>query len=157
MASKVDKSTGEVVHAVSREAQLAHIESLVLSVPEAESGDEFEILARLANATTPDELNMGDGLPAIKDLVGRTLIVRGIARRESDKQYDTAWYLVIDATDANTGEEVRCQTSAKVAMMQLVQLHNMQAFPAWIRVDSKVTRNDMTAINLVIQDTAISK
>lgn len=156
MAANRTKPT-TIVGAVSREAQIEALESMVLAVPEGEAGDELEMLLRVAQATTPEGANIDGGLPSLLDLVGHSLKIDSISRHAGDMEaYGKAWFIVADALDVKSGEMVRFQTSATVALMQLVKWFQLGAYPVWVDVKAVTTRNKQQAINLVLTDSAIS-
>lgn len=142
------KEDDTAVQPVSAEAQLARYDAMIMAVPEATEDDGTGMVLQVLNATNWEAVNLGDKLPSFKDLIGKEFQVLAVERRIGDEQFGGGWYLVADCVDKRTGETFRAQTSAGVAMAQLVALHNLGAFPVILRVESANTRGGREAVNL---------
>lgn len=133
----VDEASN-VVHQVSREAQVEAYSQMITMVPAGQS-DGFDIIVRIASATSWEDVNVSeDGLPDTKDQLGRRLRFESISRRESDKQNDNPWYFVVEATDLKTGEAIRFSTGSQTIMAQLATLY----VKGWLPVIGEVVQSE---------------
>lgn len=143
-----DKAPGATVtRPVTADTALEMYRGMITAIPEAPESDGSELIAQILMSTDISDSRGTQKLPAGKDLVGRTLAVQSVVRYPSDIDGGLGWYLVADAVDTNTGEQVRFQTSAGSLMAWLVKLHFSDALPATIKVTAAETRKGMTAIS----------
>jgi hypothetical protein len=129
------------------------------SVPFADDGDGYGMVSAILDADNwQDFASDSSTLPKASAVAGRDLRVREIVRRESDIEdgsdsgLDLPWYIVIDSTDVNTGDQVMWQTSAATVITKLVKLHSMGKLPAVVRTSeaAKKTKRGFTPVNLSV-------
>lgn len=146
--------SGDVVQRPTGMAALAQFSELVAQVPDAEDGDGLDIVARILNADTVDELAEDDGLPSTKDLAPFAPHVQSIAKRASDHQSLTGYYLIVEAVSTH-GEPLRFSAGGEQCVALLSKLHQLGAFPCQVSFEATPTKSGNTAINgKVIPSTA---
>lgn len=147
MATNNAATTGTVAVPVTPDKALEMYRGMVTAIPEAPESDGSELIAQILMSTDISDSMETSGLPAGKDLIDRRLRVESVLRYPSDMEGGLGWYLVADATDVDTGEQVRFQTSAGSLMAWLVKLHFSDAFPAVIQPTATETRKGRTAVS----------
>lgn len=163
----IDETGAEVAPAppgtlavADKAAVLEAARALLDLVPDATDDDGTGIIARLLEAEGWEDLNQLSKLPAGKDLVGVTMVIRAIAKRESDIEPEDDetgirldHYLVIDAVRSGLGTELRWQTSAPALVLPIAKLYVWGKFPATctIRKAEKPTKRGFWPLNLEVQ------
>lgn len=104
------------------------------------------IIERMQAATNLDELFDAQdvSLPSGKSLVDSELMIRDFTVRKSDPQYSEnsiGYYYVIDAADADTGEDVRFATGALNILSLLMALRVRGDLPIRVAIRGKSTPN----------------
>ena len=104
-------------------------ESMLASVPLA-GQDGFEgIIAAIALATDPADLDAPWRSAGLEDWLNEPIVVTGIRKMESDYQTGLGWFLVIDGAVKATGEVLAITTGSVSVVAQLVKAHALGAFP----------------------------
>lgn len=143
--------------AADRSAVVDAAIALMEMVPEAVDDDGTGIIANLLAAENWEDLNSQTKLPAGKELVGETLVLRAISRRVSELEDDDEGtgiklphYLIIDSVRSGLGTGVRWQTSSPGLVVPIVKLYVWGKFPATVRIDQsdKPTKKGFRPLNL---------
>ena len=104
-------------------------EAMIASVPDA-GGDGFEsILAAIALASAPSQLDAPWRSTGLAGFANTPLVVTGIRKMPSDFPGGLPWFLIIDAANLLTGEVVSITTGAVSVVAQLVKAWSLDAFP----------------------------
>lgn len=141
-------------HLAKREAVVAQFVQLVNQVPDAPEGDITDLLGPILAAQDWEDLNMADALPSSKTLVGHEIRVDSIAKKVSDKESITGYYLLCDGIDFTTGEtDLRFTAGGAQAVAVLSQLYVLRSLPAKVRFDAVDAGAGNTAINCKVLDT----
>lgn len=113
------------------------VKSILADVPDADT-DPTERMANFI-LTQPAEkwAELWEGLPSIRDYKGRVIDVHGIRARESDFEGPVGVYLILDATDVETGAQELISCSSQMSMVQLLALHKRGQLPARVRIVEK--------------------
>lgn len=138
--------SGDVVQKPSGMAAVAAFQELVTVVPVADDGDSMDIVARVLNATSVEELAEDDGLPSSKDLAPFAPYVTGVTRRASDHPSNTGFYLICDGA-LPSGEPVRFSAGGEQTVALLAKLHQLGAYPIQVSFEKVTTKGGRTAIN----------
>lgn len=143
--------------AADKAAVLDMAVSLMEMIPEAVDDDGTGIIANLLAAEGWEDLNTQAKLPAGKDLVGETLVLRAVSRRVSEIEDDEEGngfslphYLIIDSVRSGLATEVRWQTSSPGLVVPICKLYVWGKFPATVRIDQsdKPTKRGFRPLNL---------
>ncbi len=141
----------EQIQPIDKEA-LATFETLMDKVPEP-SGDAYgRIIEQIANATKASELDSPWSTDSFLKLDGKEILVNGITKVPSDYPGGLPWFLVVDYTDKDTGEECTATTGSVAVVMQLVKAYILKALPLSVQVivAERETRNGFHPVHLRI-------
>lgn len=131
---------------------VAQAQSLLATVPDAEDqgGGQDGILAQLAGAQSPEDLDKPWQARDFESLLGATVVVYGIAKRPADYQGGLSHYLVVDLADQSTGERMTVTTGSVNIVGQLVVAYAKGWLPIQARVEQsqKATRNGFFPLRL---------
>ena len=108
---------------------IARVQDAVRDIPGADGSGGEAIILQLLNATTIDDLNAPWEATNGRSLAGKRLAIRGVTQRESSFNDGTGIFLVVDATDTQTGELATFTTSAISVVLQLARIHQLGMFP----------------------------
>lgn len=125
----------------------------VQAIPEADDEDAgMQIVGRILDASSPDQLNALGELPSGEDVAGRTLVVHGLQRRPSSFDSGLGVYLVIDAADADTGESVRFGCGSTTVVAVLAKAHHEGWLPITVRITvaDKATKAGFRPLNIAV-------
>jgi hypothetical protein len=126
------------------EQAIAAWNGMIQGVPDAVEG-YGRIAAQLAAADSPEALNEPWDTQAqdMATYVGSTLIVRSVAKAQSDFAGGLPWFLIVDAIDEDTGEAVTLTTGSANIVMQLTKAYVMGWLPrrVMVEVSEKATKN----------------
>lgn len=104
---------------------------LVQQVPAGDDGTAMVgILESLVQATTYDALNAPWDVNDTEKVLDRLIIVTGIKRQASAYADGLGVFLVVSATDTETGELLTFTTGAVSVVAQLVRAYTANLFPA---------------------------
>jgi hypothetical protein len=137
---------GEVVQRPTGMAALTQFSELVTQVPVAPEGDSMDIVARILEADTVEELAEDDGLPSSKDLAPFAPYIHAVTRRPSDHPSNTGFYLICDGALPN-GEVVRFSAGGEQTVAVLAKLHQLGAYPIQVSFEKVTTKGGQTALN----------
>lgn len=157
MAGKAGNTETQEVESVTMTEDLAAILTpLLMGIPEG-TGSGEDMLKRLLEATTVEELDLSGSLPSAQTLAPFYCRVASLTRHESTMGGAVPWYLVAEGSDPKTGEVVRFQTSAGVPFIVLTKLHGMGLLPANVKITKaeKETRNGYRPLNVEILGTNV--
>lgn len=131
------EATGAALVAATEPTGLELVKSILAEIPDADT-DPTERMANFI-LTQPAEKweSLWAGLPSIRDFVGRQVIVYGIRARESDFEGPVGLYLILDATDVETGTHELISCSSQMSMVQLLTLYRRGQLPARVEVVQK--------------------
>lgn len=147
MATPKKGKAGEVVQRPTGLAAIGQFSELVTQVPLAEDGDGTELIARILEAESLEDLAEDDGLPSSKDLAPFTCRVLSIARRQSDNPSMTGFYLIVDGVNTANGEVLRFSAGGEQTVAVLAKLHQLGALPCEVTFTEAQTKGGRTAIN----------
>lgn len=128
-AARGEVITGEDGPTILPPAVVESYEAMIADVPEAGADGFASILAALALATDPADLDAPWRSQGLGDLVNVPVRVTGIRKMPSDYPGGLPWFLVIDGAIIETGETVAVTTGAVSVVAQLVKAHQLGAFP----------------------------
>lgn len=123
---------------------------MVNQVPEAAPGDIADIIGPILQATSWEDLQLEDALPSSKTLTGVRLRVESIARKPSDKDSVTGFYLLCKGARLDTGELVKFTAGGEQAVAVLTKLYLLGALPAFVEFRSVATTSGNDAINCAV-------
>lgn len=142
-----DKAKQEgVVQRPTGMAALAQFSELVTQVPVAEDGDGMDIVARVLEADSVEELAEDDGLPSSKDLAPFAPYITSVSRRPSDHPSSTGFYLICEGAYPD-GRPVRFSAGGEQTVAMLAKLHQLGAYPIQVSFELAQTRGGKTAVN----------
>lgn len=136
-----------------REAIKARFIELVNQVPDAPEGDIADLLGPILAAKSWEELTPLDNLPSSKTMVGHEVRVDAIAKKVSEKDTMTGYYLLCEGVDFGSGYVGRFTAGGEQAVAVLSQLHVLGALPAKVRFDEIDVTSGNKAINCKVLDT----
>ena len=110
----------------------------IVNIPEAGSEGWEGILATIATAERPEDLDAAWRSSGGKDLVGRPLEVRSIRRMPSDYGQGLPFFLVVDGADLLTGEKVTLTTGSVGVVGALVIAHSR----GWLPIRGTIVESD---------------
>jgi hypothetical protein len=107
-----------------------------------ETFDADEILGRILTAATwEDALAVQEsGLPSGKDLVDVPLIIEDFEVAESEKEGGVGFFLFVNATNLETGEEVQFSVGAGNVMAILWQARTFEKLPGSFIIKGKQSK-----------------
>lgn len=140
------RKAGEVVQKPSGMAALAQFSELVTAIPVAEDGDGMDIVARILEADTLEELAKDDGLPSSKDLAPFAPYIVSVSRRPSDHPSNTGFYLICDGALPD-GRPIKFSAGGEQTVAVLAKLHQLGAYPIQVSFETTQTRSGRTAVN----------
>lgn len=138
---------------ISESVMLAFREAAA-SIPSAsDSGDVWgSITESILNATSIEELDAPWRTEGLRDLVNVPIRIESLRRRESDYTQGLDQYLIITATNLDTGEKVTVTTGSVSIVLQLVQAFRLKALPLEVipRESEKPTESGYRPMHLEI-------
>lgn len=146
MTATQPRKSGDVVQRPTGMAAVAQFAELVTAVPVAADGDSMDIVARVLEATTVDELAEENGLPSTKSLAPFAPYITEVTRRPSDHPSNTGFYLICDGA-LPSGEAVRFTAGGEQTVAVLAKLHQLGAYPIQVSFEKVTTKGGQTAIN----------
>lgn len=111
-------------------APIADFRQMAAAIPAG--GDDtglLNILAQLAAAASPEELAAPWETTGTEKLLGHVLVVTDLKRMPSDFEAGLGFYLVVTATDTETGELSTFTTGAVSIVAQLTKAYAMGWLP----------------------------
>lgn len=131
---------------------LEQIITAVQKIPEAADSDQFGIIAQLLQAKTFGDLNKPWESTPGRALAGRRLRITSVTRRPSEFDGGPEIFLIVQATDLGTGEQVTFTTSALAVIVQLAAAVNSDWLPltADVAAAKKPTKRGYTPYHLNI-------
>lgn len=125
---------------------------LVNQVPDAPEGDITDLLGPILAAASWEDLQRQDGLPSSKMLAQTHSKVRVdmIAKKVSEKDSLTGYYLLCDGVNLATGEAFRFTAGGGQAVAVLSRLYVLGALPAYVEFTPVSTTSGNDAINAVV-------
>ena len=118
-------------------------EGMIASVPDA-GGDGIEaILAQLARAESPDQLDSPWQAGGLADYRDRPILVTGIRKAPSEHPGPLPYFLIIDGQDPATGELLTITTGAVSVVAQLVKAYTAGWLPVMVipRMAERATKD----------------
>ena len=112
------------------------------TVPEAtDDVDMTEVqLGRILSAKSVDEVLTPSSAPSFGETPNSVFTVHGIRRVNGGLNKELGFYLLIDATDENTGERIAYSSGATNIVAQLLWLHQHAEFPKRVKVGHSQSR-----------------
>lgn len=135
------------------QAVTAAFVQLVNQVPDAPEGDITDLLGPILAAKSWEELNTLDNLPSSKTMIDHDVRVNSIAKKVSEKDTLTGYYLLCDGIDLTTGYRGRFTAGGEQAVAVLSQLHVLRALPAKVRFLGVEVSSGNTAVNCKVVET----
>lgn len=116
----------------SREA----LHELAMAIPEAVGDDDAgaSIIARILSTMTAEQVLTPASAPSLGDKEGAIYTIHNLRRIEGGQNLELGFYLLVDATDKETGERAVYSTGAGNVVAQLVQLHKLDKLPSDVKV-----------------------
>ena len=131
---------GEVV-GLSPQA-IQQYESLLAAIPDAGGSGYEGILAAIASAQSPADLDAPWRSTDTNDLVGLPLSILAVSKSPSDFGGGLAFFLVVQAVDVRTGEPVTFTTGAVGIVAQLAKAYAMGALPLHATIREAASRRE---------------
>lgn len=103
--------------------------SQVASIPLAGDDAAARIVGQLLNAGSIDDLDAPWQSNSLREWVGRQLRVTGVKQLPSDFAHSLGVFLVVDAVDVQTGEQIVATTGSISIVAQLARAFTLNAFP----------------------------
>jgi len=139
---------GEVIEKRPYERFIEHLAMLAEANEGFDDGDSIaaDVMDRMLTAGSIDEAVaiQNQGLPSGKDFADVEQLVRSIEVRKGDDEYEQhslGYYLKIDATRIDTGEEITYACGARNVVVILVQAMHEGRLPLECVFRSKKTKN----------------
>src|SRR5712692_9637770 len=123
------EETQALVPAESADA-LAVVRDILAEIPQADEDPTARMAAFILGQPAEKWEELWAGLPSARDYVGIPIVVHDLRARESDFEGTLGHYLILDATDAATGEHVLVSCSSQMSMVQLLTLYRRRQLPA---------------------------
>ena len=129
VARRDDRAAIEQLHVLRDKL---HVEA---SLTQADSSAwRAGLITSIAGADSLEALNelaVGQSAPSGQDLVGRTLVIRDFAvqRQPEDQESVLGVFLIIDAVDSDTGEEITFTCGGDTVVAQLNAVQENIGFP----------------------------
>jgi len=146
MTATKPSKPGDVVQRPTGMAALAQFSELVAQVPLAEDGDGMDIVARVLEAESVEDLANDDGLPSSKDLAPFAPYIHSVTRRPSDHPSSTGFYLICDGALPD-GQVIRFSAGGEQTVAVLAKLHQLGALPIQVSFELATTKGGKTAVN----------
>ena len=135
-----------------RQAVLAQFIALVNQIPDAPEGDVTDLLGPILAAQSWEDLAKDTTLPSSKTLVDVPIKLKAIAKRVSDKDSVTGYYLICDGQRLDTLEDFRFTAGGGEAVAKMAQLHVLRELPARIVFKAVEIEGVGVAINCKVLD-----
>lgn len=135
-----------------RQQTLAAFVALVNLVPDAPEGDVTDLLGPILAAQSWEDLAKDTTLPSSKTLTDIPIRLESIAKRVSDKESITGYYLICDGFNMDTGESLRFTAGGGEAVAKMAQLHVLHELPAKIKFVPVQLPDGNIAINCKVLD-----
>jgi hypothetical protein len=151
MTTATQKGKPTDVQPVARDAILEQYAPMLMAVPLAEDDDGSGIIAAILTANTPEALNTGTKLPDAEAMIGKTLRIDKIERRESDLEDNTlGYYLIARGVEGPRQEPFVFGTGSVGITAVLVKLWAHGWLPAVVEVRkaAKATKAGRYPLNL---------
>jgi hypothetical protein len=113
------------------------VKDILAEIPQADEDPTARMAAFILAQPAEKWEELWAGLPSARDFVGIPLVVHDLRARESDFEGTLGLYLILDATDAATGEHVLVSCSSQMSMVQLLTLYRRRQLPAKVEFVQK--------------------
>lgn len=115
--------TSETAIAKREATNLALLEERLASIPGVDEDPTERMLALVDQVESPEDWNaIWDKLPAIRDFEGKRIQLNDIRLRESDFE-GSAYYLLLDVTDLDSGERAIISSSSTMCNLQAAKAY----------------------------------
>jgi hypothetical protein len=136
IAMQEDEVASAEVALVTDKALLETFASMALMIPSEAGGGTEDILRKILDAQTWDELDAPWETSSIDDILGKQLRITAAKRRPSSFKSGLGIFLVLTLTDTATGD-VHVKTTGSIAVVgQVARAYALDALPAvveWVR------------------------
>jgi len=136
-----------------KEAVTAAFVQLVNQVPDAPEGDITDLLGPILAAASWEELNTLDNLPSSKTMVGHEVRIDTAAKKVSEKDTMTGYYLLCEGVDFESGYKGRFTLGGEQAVAVVSKLYVLRALPAKVKFVEVPVTSGNTAINCQVLET----
>ena len=116
---------------------LETIQAVLANIPQADTDPTERMVAFITTQPAEKWESLWAGLPSARDYVGRPIIVHDLRARESDFEGPLGVYLILDATDVETGAHELISCSSQMSIVQLVTLRRRGQLPAKVEFVAK--------------------
>lgn len=123
-AESTDLAVSEPVSA------LATVQDVLANILQADTDPTERMTNFILTQPASEWESLWAGLPSARDFVGRPIIVHDLRARESDFEGPLGVYLILDATDLETGAHELISCSSQMSIVQLVTLRRRGQLPA---------------------------
>lgn len=108
---------------------IEHVRRLIADIPGDDGTGAERIITQLLAAKTFDDLNEPWESTSGKKLAGMRLRIRGLSQRPSTFEGPVGIFLVVDAADVKTGEQMTFTSSAMAVIVQLAVARDLGMLP----------------------------
>lgn len=156
--AKPDKSREpSKVPAVASWIQALEVESTLRT--EQDDFDPDEVIGRILTANTwEDALAVQEsGLPSGQDLKDKPLMIKDFEVSESEKEAGLPFFMFVEATNLETGEEIQFSVGAGNVMAMLWQARQFGRLPGQFVIKGKTTKKKNEVLFLIPHKTTTVK
>ena len=110
---------------------VAAFAAMAADIPEAGDGGYEGILAQLLTTDDPSALDAPWRSDGLREYLDRRLRIDGLRRMESEYESGLPFFLIVQASDLETGEVITLTTGAVSVVAQLVRAWSLGLIPGW--------------------------
>ena len=133
----VETETSTALAPARSESALALVRDILGEIAQADEDPTPRMAEFIFNHPPEEWEDLFAKLPSIKDAVGGRFVVHDMRARESDFEGPLGVYLILDVTDAKTGEKGLLSCSSQMSIVQLLSLKRQDRLPATVEVVQK--------------------
>lgn len=130
----------QALASVVQESALSVLKAAIETIPWADTDPTERMTAFILNEPPEKWEELWAGLPSIRDLAGKQIVIHDMRIRESDFEGPLGVYLICDVTYPETGEKGLVSCSSQMSIVQLVRLKTLGKLPARVQVIQKETK-----------------
>jgi hypothetical protein len=132
------------------DSPLAVLKQAIQTIPWADTDPTERMTKYILNEPPEKWEELWAGLPSIRDMAGKRVVIHALRIRESDFEGPLGVYLICDVTFLPSGEKGLMSISSQMSIVQLVRLYQLGKLPATVEVvqKEKKTKRGFNPIHL---------